>query len=51
MAEERPALPEIIEERDQLTIRYGNTEVIQTKDRVTVQARCTIHPDFESTGG
>lgn len=25
---ENPAPPEIVEERDRLTIRYGNTEVI-----------------------
>ena len=50
MEEERnPAPPEIRIERDRLTIRYGNTEVIQTKDCVIGRMVNTNRPDSGPT--
>ena len=34
-----PAPPEILEERDRTILRFGSTEVIQTKDSITL----TVH--------
>lgn len=50
MKKEKPALPEIIEERDRLITRVGNSEVVQTKEGITLQARCTNRPNFSSEG-
>lgn len=45
-----PAPPEILEERDRMIIRYGNTEVIQTKKGIKIQVRSRNHPILELTG-
>lgn len=31
-----PDLPEIIEERDRVTVRFGETELIQTADSIKI---------------
>ena len=50
MKKEKPALTEIIEERDRLITRVGDSEVVQTKEGITIQARCTNRPNFLSEG-
>lgn len=36
-----PDPPEILKERDRLIMRIGNSEVVQTKEGITFQVRCT----------
>ena len=48
MAEERPALPEIIEERDRITIRFGNSTLTLTAGSLTVEQNRS-RPHSEST--
>lgn len=44
-----PALPQIMEERDRVTIRFGETEVIHTAAGIKIQAQYRNHPGFGST--
>lgn len=42
--QKNPAPPEVLVERDRVITRVGNTELIQTKDAIRIQARCKSHP-------
>lgn len=50
MEKETPALPEIIEGRDKLVVRIGDSEVVQTKDCITIRVQCKNRPDFGLRG-
>lgn len=42
-----PAPPGVLEERDRVVTRFGNSEIIQTRDGITIQERCRSRPDSE----
>lgn len=43
-----PALPEILEERDRIITRVGNSEIVMTKDSITIQERYKSRPGSSS---
>ena len=45
-----PAPPEVLVERDRVVSRFGDSELVITKDGITIQARCKNRP-APSSGG